>query len=315
MKQFKFIALATKGKNLVQHYFLTICLFVIGWQFIGAVPLFSVAANKAGDFATLAKSAQNNFNDLGIDPNLLLILYILMFLGGLIALLLGVKFIHKRSILTVFTSREKLDWQRVFTSFFAWFALSVLVFYAQYLLQPENYEWNFNSQRFAVLCLVAIGLIPIQVAMEELLFRGYLLQGLYARFKNVPGAILVSSVLFGVLHGTNPEVAALGWGVMVFYIGTGIFLAFITVVDEGLELSLGFHAANNIAALLLVTSDWTVIKTDALFIDNAQPSLGADTLFPMLFLYPLLFFFFYKKYGWQRFRFITAKSKNTISES
>jgi hypothetical protein len=31
----------------------------------------------------------------------------------------------------------------------------------------------------------------------------------------------------------------------VYYIGTGLFLG-ITLMDEGMELALGFHAANNL---------------------------------------------------------------------
>jgi membrane protease YdiL (CAAX protease family) len=138
--------------------------------------------------------------------------------------------------------------------------------------------------------------------MEEVLFRGYLLQGFSAWFKSIPAAIILSGVVFGLLHGMNPEVASLGWGVMVFYIGTGVFLSALTVMDDGLELVIGFHAANNIAAVLLVTSSWTVLKTDALFMDTSEPALGWSTFITMTLLYPLLLFFFFKKYKWGSFK-------------
>ena len=34
----------------------------------------------------------------------------------------------------------------------------------------------------------------------------------------------------------------------------------MTLMDDGLELAIGFHAANNLFAALLVTADWTVFK-------------------------------------------------------
>jgi hypothetical protein len=42
----------------------------------------------------------------------------------------------------------------------------------------------------------------------------------------------------------------------VYYIGTGLF-GILTLMDEGMELALGFHAANNLVGALLVTSDWS----------------------------------------------------------
>ena len=35
-------------------------------------------------------------------------------------------------------------------------------------------------------------------------------------------------------------------------------------MDEGLELALGFHAANNLIAVLLLTADWTAFQTHSI---------------------------------------------------
>ena len=35
-------------------------------------------------------------------------------------------------------------------------------------------------------------------------------------------------------------------------------------MDDGLELAIGFHAANNLIAALLVTADWTVFQTESI---------------------------------------------------
>jgi len=100
------------------------------------------------------------------------------------------------------------------------------------------------------------------------------------------------------MHLGNPEVEKLGSGILIFYIGTGLFLGIITLMDEGLELALGFHAANNLITALLVTADWTAFQTNSLFKDVSAPELGWDVLIPVFVIYPALLYFFGKKYGW-----------------
>ena len=47
-------------------------------------------------------------------------------------------------------------------------------------------------------------------------------------------------------------------------------------MDEGIELALGFHAANNLFTALLVTSSWTAFQTESILIDISEPSLGIE---------------------------------------
>jgi hypothetical protein len=104
------------------------------------------------------------------------------------------------------------------------------------------------------------------------------------------------------MHLGNPEVEKLGYEIMVFYIGTGLFLGIITLMDEGLELALGFHAANNLVTALLVTADWTAFQTDSVLKDVSQPAFGWDALLPVFVVFPLLLYFFGKKYGWTHWK-------------
>jgi len=65
---------------------------------------------------------------------------------------------------------------------------------------------------------------------------------------------------------------------------------------------LGMHAANNIVAALLVTSDWMVFQTDALWIDISEPSVNAETFIPVLIIYPIVLLIFSNKYGWKNWK-------------
>jgi hypothetical protein len=94
----------------------------------------------------------------------------------------------------------------------------------------------------------------------------------------------------------------MGFGIMIFYIGTGFFLGVLTLMDEGLELALGFHAANNLTAALLVTADWTAFQTNSIYKDVSVPTLGWDILIPVLVIYPILLWVFSKKYGWTNWK-------------
>ncbi|MEZ4841555.1 MAG: CPBP family intramembrane glutamic endopeptidase [Flavobacteriaceae bacterium] len=111
--------------------------------------------------------------------------------------------------------------------------------------------------------------------------------------------LLLTSIVFGLLHGANPEVEKLGWGIMVFYIGTGLFFGIVTLMDEGTELALGLHAANNIVAAVFITTDWAAFQTEALYIDTSEPSLGWETFVPVFVLYPVILYILSRKYGWK----------------
>ena len=111
----KFIQQAYKGNNEWIAYLGTLMLLIFGWQFVGIVPLSLVAYIYAGDMETFMLSASTSFSDLGINANLYLLLVIASFLFGLLSLFLGVKWFHNRKIVTLITSREKVDWGDFFT--------------------------------------------------------------------------------------------------------------------------------------------------------------------------------------------------------
>lgn len=88
------------------------------------------------------------------------------------------------------------------------------------------------------------------MAGEELIFRGYILQGL-RRFRPLPlFAIYFSGLLFAFGH----FVPLSNFSLFVFYFIIGIFIAIITLKDNRLELAIGIHAAINLFDLLIVQS-------------------------------------------------------------
>lgn len=237
-----------------------------------------------------------------LDLNATLFLLLLSFAFALFSLFIILKYIHKQSFLSVTTSRKKVDWKRILFSFLLWSIVTVGSTLMVYFSSPENFVLNFKPIPFLILAIIGILMIPIQTTTEEYVFRGYLMQGFALLAQNRWFPLLMTSVIFGTMHIANPEVGKMGYIVLVYYIGTGLFLGIITLMDDGMELALGFHAANNLVTALLVTSDWSAFQTHSIFKDISEPSAGLEVLVPVLILFPILLFIFSKKYKWNNWR-------------
>lgn len=277
-------------------------IFVIGWQFLGAIPLMVGAIVKAENMNEFMESSESMFVPLFKDDlNLLLVLMLFTFIGGLVALILVVKYLHKQRFIELVTSRKKIDWSRVFFAFSIWAIFAIVSTVIGYYLAPEELLWNFNLMPFLGLLLISLLLLPLQTSFEELLFRGYLMQGIGIMAKNRWVPLVITSLIFGLMHIANPEIGKLGYSVLSVYIGLGFFFGIITLMDDGMELALGFHAANNMIIALLVTSDWTALQTNSIFIDVSEPS-AIGQIVPVFIVIPIVTFIFAKKYKWSNWK-------------
>ena len=277
-----------------------IIVFVIG----GQIP-FTVAAILEARNNGLSIFEMDETAIMGVlESNLNLFLMLLSFAFGLLGILIVNKWLHKMSFTQLTTARKKIDWKRFWVIFFGWGILSSGLVLIDYYLSPDDYVWNFDLNNFLVLSIIAIALVPLQTSCEEYLFRGYLMQGIGVAAKNRWVPLIVTSVIFGMLHIANPEVKQLGYIIMIYYIGTGLFLGIMTLMDEGLELALGFHAANNLFTALLVTADWTAFQTYSILKDTSDPTSAGiiDIVIPVFVMFPILLFILSKKYGWKNWK-------------
>ena len=238
-----------KDKKPLGFYLLGLMIVLI-FSFIGQIPLFFFLPNEINT----SSEGLNIFSSL--DKNLLLFLLLLPSVCSFLGLWFVVNKIHSRLLISIITSRKKIDLERFKFAFILWSLISISVFSLDILISPTNYEWNFNLSKFLILFLISILMIPVQSILEELIFRGYLMQGLTVFFKNRLLPLLSTSIIFGLLHILNPEIQKIGYGLLIYYIGTGLFFGIVTLMDEGVELSSGFHVSNNLVASLLVTADW-----------------------------------------------------------
>ncbi|MCF1191582.1 CPBP family intramembrane metalloprotease [Mangrovimonas sp. AS39] len=279
-------------------------LVVIFAVIIGQIP-FTVAV-----FFKAFESGENIFGMdetqmMGmLESNLNLFLMLLSFAAGLVGVFFVVRTLHKQTITSLTTARKKIDWGRILFAFLLWGILSSSFVVADYYMNPENYQWNFKMIPFLILLLISVVFIPLQTSFEEYLFRGYLMQGLGVISKTRWLPLAITSLIFGLLHIANPEVEKMGYIIMIYYIGTGLFLGIMTLMDDGMELALGFHAANNLFTALLVTADWTAFQTHSILKDISDPTAAGffDVFLPVFVLFPILLFIFSKKYRWTNWK-------------
>lgn len=224
--------------------------------------------------------------------------FLVPFVFLMFVLLIWVKFVHKQSLVSLITSRRKVDWQRIFYSFFLWAIALVGITLISYLTDAESYTIQFEWSKFLGLFLIAVVLVPIQTSFEELFFRGYFMQGTYMMFGKRMISLVLTSVIFGLMHAGNPEVEALGPQIMIMYIGSGFFLGILTLLDEGTELALGYHAANNLIGCLLLTTSDGVFQTPSIFRFNGITNTW-EIYLQVFVVFPVLLIIFSKKFGFK----------------
>lgn len=293
-----FIEQAFRGKHDFWLY-LVGSLIVALAAVIGQTPLtIAIFLENGWEAFTMSQSQMMQ----SLNPNLLIFLLLLSFAVGFIGLKIALKYLHHIKFMTITTTRKKVDWGRILLGFgliAVFLSVSILI---DYQSNPENYVWNFKPLPFLILCVIAIVMVPIQTSIEEYLFRGYLMQGFGVLAKNKWFPLLMTSIIFGLLHIANPEVDKLGYLILFFYIGTGFFLGIITLMDEGMELALGFHAGNNLVGIILVTANWTAFQSESLLKDVAEPTIGFDVFLPLLIVYPIFLIIMAKVYKWKNWK-------------
>mgnify|MGYP006094523045 FL=1 len=294
-----FIENALKIKNNLWRYALGLFIIFIFTQ-LGAIPFIVAIFQKVG-LEAAANINPSNMMTVLENSNLTFFYLLLSFFIGFAGFLLVIKFLHNQPLKSVTTARNSIDFNRVFTAFTSISLLIVFNILFSIYSSPDEYIFQFNLNDFLILTLIAIIFIPVQTSLEEYVFRGYLMQGLGVFFKNKWFPLFVTSLGFGLLHLSNPEIEKLGNIIIIHYIITGLFLGIITLMDDGMELALGFHAGNNLLISLLVTADWTVFQTSSVFKYIGEPDI-VNQIFYSLLCYPLLLFYFSKKYQWTNWK-------------
>lgn len=252
-----YLDLARLGKNAWWRYVLSVVIVVYSWVALAGVLTTTLGflARHDGDPRTYLDVGTVKM--LGFDPVLEYAFLNLSIAVQIVGVYVAVRFVHRRPFLTLIGSMDRVRWGRAAQSFGLFFALVAVQGAVGYLIDPTAYRLAFDPLRLLVLLPIVLLLTPLQTSAEEVLHRGYLLQS-FGLLTRKPYLLCAGSGLLFVLpHLINPDIPddTVGFFVSVaYYCWFGSLMALVTLKDDGLELALGAHAANNLFIDILVDS-------------------------------------------------------------
>jgi hypothetical protein len=297
------------GKNSFWRYIVMFAVVLIVSNTIGAIPLLIATLIKSFSnpavFTQLAANP-NDFSVIGLNPNVGFVMMLFPFIAGLIAFILLVKPLNNRTLKMTINGTGKVRWNRFFISGGVWLILSAFYLFFYLKLDPANFTLNNKTASLIILSIVSVLFIPFQAAFEEVLFRGYLMQGFAALVKNRWFPIVMTSILFGLMHAFNPEVKEFGFFTMIpQYVVFGMIFGIITILDDGIESAMGAHTANNIFLCIMVTNRSSALQTQALY---EQINIHPWTEFAALVVTGIVFIMILKLiFKWERFSLLFRK--------
>ncbi|PLT34445.1 CPBP family intramembrane glutamic endopeptidase [Bacillus sp. V5-8f] len=196
---------------------------------------------------------------IGVSPTNDLLYSNLMNVVWMLGLWFVIKVIHKRKLRTLVTARPKIDWKQAGWGFAVFFGLMIAFQVLDFIIFPgDTVLNNFSWGAFFYLFLVVLFLVPIQTTVEELFFRGFLLQWFAKKIASPITLSIIIAAIFGSLHFSNPEMGRSAVWVGLDYIFTGFMLTWIAVKIGSLELSIGAHAANNMFLFWFISDEQSV---------------------------------------------------------
>ena len=238
---------------------------IVASNTIGSIPLI-VSMVMHPEAITALAGNPNDLSPLGLDPNIALIYMLLPFIAGLAAFILLVRPLNGRSFKSIINGTSAFRWNRFLVSALVWTIFSAIYLVISVKTDPENFTLNNTSKTLIPLILISVFLIPFQAAFEEILFRGYLMQGftVMVRYRLFP--LIMTSVFFGLMHTWNPEIKEFGFLTMIpQYVLFGLIFGVMTILDDGIESAMGAHAANNAFLCIMVTNESSALQTPAFY--------------------------------------------------
>lgn len=269
-----YLSLGKQGRSEGWLYFLGILLGCI-FYFVGGIVIYLLAiCIAAGGWPEFDPKTSHVLN---VDPIAEYIALNLSISPFLVSVLVWVKLVHKRSLITLVSPVGKIRWKRIGVGFVIWFLLGIVSVGIDYPFHPEAYSFTFEPMEFFSRLPLVLLMTPIQTTTEELFFRGWLLQGMALATRNIWVLSIINGLLFLVPHLLNPEMLNDPILVGAMYVGIGILLSYVTIRSNGLEYALGIHAANNLFALFVRLDEGVLPVPSILRVSEMLPGLDLVT--------------------------------------
>jgi membrane protease YdiL (CAAX protease family) len=190
--------------------------------------------------------------------NYSLIIVSILALGASIAIPLARKILDKRSFVSLGLKANKKSFQDILFGFFLSSLMATLFFTLMLGLGFVEFNgFNFNNSKALTessfnfvqfMSVISIGSMLMLLLehilvgyWEELVFRGYLLQNLSDGL-GMKTAIIISCIIYGLIHSTNPNASLLSSSIIVLF---GFLRIFGYLATKMLWLTIGMHIGWN----------------------------------------------------------------------
>ncbi len=276
---------------------------------IGAIPLIIAMFIRSASDPDVINRLSTNPNDLGalgLGQDFGFFAMLFPFFIGLLAFILLIRPLNGRDMKSVINGAGRFRWNRFLISALVYGILSAAYFFIYLKADPSNFRLNNTSSTLIPLILISLLCIPFQAAFEEVVFRGYMMQGFAVLARNRWMPLIMTSLLFGLMHSFNPEVEEFGFLTMMpQYVLFGLIFGIITILDDGIEAAIGAHAANNAFLCIMVTNRASALQTSAVY---EQLNIYPWIEFAGLLVTGIVFILILKKvFGWGSLLIVAGK--------
>ncbi|MCQ2974267.1 MAG: CPBP family intramembrane metalloprotease [Bacteroidales bacterium] len=304
----KFFLNARQGRN---HWLLYLALICIGYT-VAQIPslliipiialkiknheldIEALNPNTSDFLSRLTKITETIFSDI---PGFSILM--LCFVAWFLTTFLLFKPLHKRDKYSLISGENKFR-----KNLFLWSLLLngvIIILTTIPIFISNNCTFQFDGYKYILFFTLCLILVPFQTGCEELIFRGYLMQGFAMATKSKIWALVITSVIFGLLHCANMEVLQNGFfKSMPVYILIGGMLGFFAIISDGLEFSFGFHFINNFLLFTIFGTEGStgnLKDVHTLLTTQAQPISWENYVYPIITTI-ILYFIFRKKFNW-----------------
>ena len=179
------------------------------------------------------------------------LLLLATFLGMAAGPMLAATLCHRRQMRTLFGAIP-----RTLRHFLVAMAVCAVAYAASFFLSSST-DLSSGTTPAIWLSFLPLALVGVllQTGAEEILFRGYIQQQLAARFRSAIVWMILPSVLFGALHWQPAMMGDNAIYVVAAATLFGLLAADLTAKTGSIGAAWGFHFANNVVAILIVSLD------------------------------------------------------------
>lgn len=249
-----FLENASEGKNNWWRYLLTVIVSLVGGSLLAGIILGMLLAVIsvffAGEISNIYPFIQSTIS----NPIFLVVLVGISYTISVFLFYICLRFVHHKKFLSVINTVSGLRWKLLFKGLVLWALILFILSLPSLIFNQGGYEITYNSESFLILLIICLLAFPIQASFEEILFRGYLMQGFSLVSKKPWVPLVLTSLIFGSVHVLNGTNLYMDLSIVASTFVIGMMLGIIALGDNGIETAMGVHIANNLYVALFLNS-------------------------------------------------------------